>query len=35
MTFNFLVGVFAIFGTFAFMAFVADYVLPHFMDDGE
>jgi hypothetical protein len=28
MTFDFFVGVFAIFGTFAFMVILADYILP-------
>jgi hypothetical protein len=35
MTFNFLVGTFVILGIFGGMAFVADYILPHFMEDGE
>ena len=35
MTFNLFVGAFVIFGGFGLLTIVADYVLPHFMEDGE
>lgn len=34
-TFDFFVGTFVIFGGFGLLTIVADYVLPHFMEDGD
>lgn len=34
-TFDFFVFVFVIFGGFGLLTIVADYVLPHFMEDGD
>jgi hypothetical protein len=34
-TFDFFVGAFVIFGGFGLLTIVADYVLPHFMEDGD